>query len=171
MLVSTNVGFPNGDPPNATGSALGVSLRPEAAGALLLLAAAYYVRFGVRLTAVEGMRNLERQLFYWNRFKNRNPGWTVAAEPIWRDGQWHGTSMHGWGLGCDFGGLIQYSASEQHAWLATNAPRFGWEWTGRNFGEPWHFDFTGINVTAAQRADCMKRGLGQTRLALSFLLI
>lgn len=152
IVVSKDIGYPNGDPRNALGKALGVALRPEAAGALLLLALEFYAVFGVRLVALEGMRNLERQNFYWNRYVNRLKGWTVAAIP--------GTSMHGWGLAIDFGGAIQSSAIDMHRWLAANAPRFGWEWTGRDFGEPWHLDYTGINVTAAQRADYITRGLG-----------
>lgn len=159
-MVAQNIGFPNGDPRNAGGRALGVELRPEAAGALLLLNAAYFVAFGVNLIALEGLRNLDRQNFYWDRYVNRHPGWTVAARP--------GTSMHGWALALDFGGPIQSSATLQHAWLARNAPTYGWEWTGRNFGEPWHFDYTGVNVTAAQRAAYIAAGTGGTITTRAF---
>lgn len=142
--------FPNGDSRNADGEALGVPLRREAAGALDALNFYYKQRFGKSLTALEGMRGIAAQQFYYDRYVNRRPGWTVAAKP--------GTSMHGWGLAVDLGGPIQSSATAEHAWTAAHAPLFGWEWTGVDFGEPWHFDYTGRNVTPAQRDDYLKRG-------------
>ena len=150
-MVAQNIGFPNGDSRNADGTALGVQLRREAAGALVMLAFYYEQRFGTKLTASEGMRGIEMQNFYWDRYQNKRPGWTVAAYP--------GTSQHGWGLAVDFAGRIQSAATVEHAWLAAHAPLFGWEWTGRNFGEPWHFDYTGVNVTDEQRQEFIARGV------------
>lgn len=119
-----------------------------------MLAFYFEQEFGKKLTASEGMRGISMQNYYWNRYQKKLPGWTVAAVP--------GTSQHGWGLACDFGGSIQYSSTKEHAWLAANAPLFGWEWTGRNFGEPWHFDYTGVNVTDEQRAEFISRGIPTT---------
>lgn len=150
-MVAQNIGFPNGDSRNADGTALGVQLRREAAGALVMLAFYYEQRFGTKLTASEGMRGIEMQNFYWDRYQNKRPGWTVAAYP--------GTSQHGWGLAVDFAGRIQSAATVEHAWLAAHAPLFGWEWTGRNFGEPWHFDYTGVNVADEQRQEFIARGV------------
>ncbi|GGA72757.1 hypothetical protein GCM10011490_24420 [Pseudoclavibacter endophyticus] len=149
-MVTKNIGYPNGDWRNATGRALGVDLRAEAAGALDALAWHYQRQFGKPLAASEGMRSIAMQNYYWDRYINRRPGWTVAAQP--------GTSNHGWGLAVDLAWPITSSATAEHAWVAATAPLFGWEWTGRNFGEPWHFDFTGINLTASQVAEYVSRG-------------
>lgn len=157
-MVAQNIGFANGDPRNAEGSAFGVRFRPEAAGAMLAFGAAYRERWGTDPGISEGMRDVERQFFYWDRFVNRKPGWTVAAAPVFKNGEWHGTSMHGWGLGSDFKWPLN-ARTEQHAWAAEHAPEFGWEWTGKDFDELWHFDYTGVNVTAAQRAAYIEAGL------------
>lgn len=150
-MVQKNIGYANGDPRNATGRARGVALRPEAAGALDALDFYFQREFGHPVPVLEGMRGIEMQIYYWDRYINRRPGWTVAAVP--------GTSNHGWGLAVDFGTPLNTTASREHAWTAAHAPLFGWEWTGRNFGEPWHFDFTGINLTADQLADYRVRGV------------
>lgn len=149
-MVQKNIGYPNGDPRNASGSFRGIALRPEAAGALDALNFYYLQRFGRDIGVSEGMRDLAGQNFYWDRFVNRRPGWTVAARP--------GTSNHGWGLAVDLSGPLANRYTEEHRWIVANAPLFGWEWTGVNFDEDWHFDYTGINVTAAQVQDYIKRG-------------
>ncbi len=149
-MVERNIGFPNGDARNADGAALGVPLRREAAGALDALAFFYEREFGKPLTASEGMRSIEMQRYYYDRYINRRAGWTVAAVP--------GTSNHGWGLAVDLAGPLTSAGTAEHAWTAAHAPLFGWEWTGRGFGEPWHFDYSGAGVTAEQRADYLRRG-------------
>ncbi|GAB3293117.1 M15 family metallopeptidase [Pseudoclavibacter terrae] len=162
-MVAVDIGFPNGDPRNATGSAFGYKLRDEAAGAFLTLADEYREAWGEDPRIVEAMRSLEEQLRLYNGYAAGKPGFNLAAKPVWRNGQWYGTSLHGAGLSTDLGWPLNSSLTAQHAWFATNAPRFGWEWTGRNFSqvEAWHFDYTGVNVTAAQRAAYISRGLGQ----------
>ncbi|MBF4549219.1 M15 family metallopeptidase [Pseudoclavibacter sp. VKM Ac-2888] len=150
MAFAKNIGFPNGDSRNADGEALGVLLRAEAAGALDAFAFYFEKEFGYRPDAAEGMRNLDRQNFYYDRFVNKRPGWTVAAVP--------GTSNHGWGLAVDFGGNLNVSFTEEHAWAAKTAPLFGWVWTGKDFGEPWHFDYLGVNVSAKQATEYIARG-------------
>lgn len=163
-MVAVDIGFPNGDPRNATGSAFGYKLRDEAAGAFLTLADEYREVWGEDPRIVEAMRSLEEQLRLYNGYAAGKPGFNLAAKPVWRNGQWYGTSLHGAGLSTDLGWPLNSSLTAQHAWFVVNAPRFGWEWTGRTFSqvEAWHFDYTGVNVTAAQRAAYISRGLGQT---------
>ena len=139
-FVSKDIGLPNGDPRNATGTFRNITLRKEAAGALEDINVAFRERFGRDVPVLEGMRGIDRQNFYYDRYVNRKPGWTVAAYP--------GTSNHGWGVAVDFGSPINSSQSEEHAWLRANAPGYGWFWAGVDFGEPWHWEYDGRNVDA-----------------------
>lgn len=136
--VSKSIGFPNGDPRNATGKFGGESFRKEAAGALADLNVPFRKRFGKDIPVGEGMRGIDRQNYYYDRYINRLPGWTVAAYP--------GTSNHGWGLAADFGSPINNSNSDMHKWLQANAGGYGWFWAGADFGEPWHWEYDGRNV-------------------------
>ena len=59
-----------------------------------------------------------------------------------------GTSNHGWGLAVDLCGGLRSFGTAQYAWMAANAPRFGWSnppWAAQGQGreEPWHWEFTG----------------------------
>ncbi|WP_394254691.1 M15 family metallopeptidase [Pseudoclavibacter helvolus] len=160
-MIAHDIGFPNGDPRNAQGVAFGYRFRPEAAGAFLALAAEYRAAWGADPPIVEAMRSLEEQLRLYNGWATGKPGFNLAAPPIWTGSRWVGTSLHGLGLSVDLGWPLNNSLTEQHAWFVANAPRFGWVWTGRTFSqvEAWHFDYTGVNVTAAQRAAYIEAGL------------
>ncbi|MCW2608590.1 MAG: hypothetical protein JWO60_3283, partial [Frankiales bacterium] len=107
-------------------------LRADAARAYAALAVAYESRFGTEPCLIDGYRTLGEQQVL-RRTKRR-----FAAAP--------GTSEHGWGLAVDLGCGIQARRSEQHAWMAANAGRFGWvnpPWAqaGGSKPEPWHWEF------------------------------
>jgi len=103
----------------------------DAAAAWFALQAACYAATGVMLGVNEAYRNLAGQQYYWNRYINKLPGWTVAAYP--------GTSNHGWAIAFDITG---YDAA--WTWLQNNAARFGFSWaTGKASNERWHWEFVG----------------------------
>lgn len=153
-MIAQNIGFPKGDPRNGQGRAFGFAFRAEAAGALLAIAAEYRAEWGADPPIVETMRSLEEQLRLYNGWGTGRPGFSLAAPPVCTGSGWVATSLYGFGVSADFGWPLNRSLTEQHAWFVANATRFGWVRTGRNFSqvEAWHFDYTGVNVTAAQRA-------------------
>lgn len=108
-------------------------LRPDAALALARLNAAYVTEFGTDLCVGDTYRSYEEQA----SAKARKPG--LAAAP--------GASNHGWALAADLCGGIQDDTSPQWAWMAQNAPAYGWnnpDWAradGRGPHEPWHWEF------------------------------
>lgn len=144
MGVQKNIGFPNGDARNATGVFRGHAFRKGAANALAALNVKFKQRFGYDIPVLEGMRSVEKQEFYWNRYVKKLPGWTVAAVPR--------TSNHGWGLSGDLAPPLDDRDSEEHEWMRDNAPDFGWDWDGVEFDEDWHWTWLGRKLSAAQIA-------------------
>ncbi|HEV7649662.1 MAG TPA: NlpC/P60 family protein [Actinophytocola sp.] len=130
-------GYPNGFIPRAALCPIGVGwhvLRCDAAAAFVALNRAYAAAFGRPVCVTDSYRTFAEQV----RLYGVKP--SLAAVP--------GTSNHGWALAVDLCGGIQSFASAQYAWLAANAPAFGWSnppWAGRGRGreEPWHWEFTG----------------------------
>jgi len=89
--------------------------------------------FGRGIPVNEGYRSYEKQVYYWNLYQSGRGN--RAAVP--------GTSNHGTGRSLDLGGPFYNAGSAEHRWLQQNARRFGWYWEGANFGEPWHWTFSG----------------------------
>jgi len=109
-------------------------LRPDAAVSFVRLAAAYQSAFDEPICVTDGYRPLaeQRQL---RRTKPR-----FAARP--------GYSEHGWGLAVDLACGMQSFRTAKHAWMVSNAGRFGWflpEWAQRGGSrpEPWHWEYSG----------------------------
>ena len=72
-----------------------------------------------------------------------------------------GTSNHGWGRAIDVVDTTTRKAhvlscrDPQFAWLVEHAPRYGWvlpRWAqcGRSSEEPWHWEWSGLNVTISE---------------------
>lgn len=129
---------------------LGVYLRTDAAIALLSLAAAFRVRFGVSLRVTEGYRPLgapgdykagrsNTQWYYWER-KQADSSAPSAAYP--------GGSIHGWALAVDIN--LNGMTRDMIEWLHTEGRKYGYNWdtTGKPSNEPWHLDFN-LPVTAS----------------------
>lgn len=77
-------------------------------------------------------RSLAQQQHFWER---QPP---PAARP--------GTSNHGWGIAVDI------PFADAQAWLARNAPRFGWSHDeGARVGEAWHYRYTGATPALLRR--------------------
>lgn len=107
-------------------------LRADAAVAFARLAAAYQRDFKRPLCVTDGYRTYGEQR--WLRANKPR----LAARP--------GTSEHGWGLALDLACGVQSFRTSQHAWVARNAGRFGWElpqWAARGGSkpEPWHWEY------------------------------
>lgn len=102
---------------------------------------------GYRLTVNEGRRSRADQRLVWNAYAlflaGRGPWAPRAAQPF--------TSIHDeilHGNAVDFGGPGgEVIPAAVHAVMVSLAARFGVFWTGRNFGEWWHFE---VNRSAAQ---------------------
>jgi LAS superfamily LD-carboxypeptidase LdcB len=88
--------------------------------------------FGGGIPINDGWRSYQKQVEAWERYQRGGP---KAARP--------GTSEHGNGIALDLGGAFQNANSAQHRWLQANGARFGWYWTGRAYGEPWHWEYRG----------------------------
>lgn len=149
VAVQKDLGYPNGDPRNGTAFYREVYLRPDAATTLEELDDEFLAEFGYRIPLLEGLRSIADQQYYWDRYQGRWTGWTVAAVP--------GTSNHGWGLALDFGSPLNSSNSAEHDWLTEHCERLGWYWAGSAFGEPWHFEFDGRNVSQQWLDDRQKQ--------------
>jgi hypothetical protein len=113
--------------------AKGIVLRCDAAHALQRLSTAYQARFGQLLGVSSGYRDYATQV-QLKASKGR-----LAATP--------GTSNHGWGLAADLIG-VGPQGSERYAWLAQNAPTYGWQhpsWArvGGSKPESWHWEYVG----------------------------
>jgi murein DD-endopeptidase MepM/ murein hydrolase activator NlpD len=133
-------GFANGMiPSEALCSLTGVSyhaLRCDAAKAYDAMAVAYAKKFGTALCITDSYRSFAAQVTLYGQ----KPG--LAAVP--------GTSNHGWALAVDLCGGIESFSSTQHAWMVTNAPKYGWvhpDWARQGGGreEPWHWEFGRIS--------------------------
>jgi hypothetical protein len=91
-----------------------------------------------RITVNEGRRSKEDQTKFWNAYqrfvKYGKPWAAVAAFPF--------TSKHNDGLAFDLGGPGGSVISDfAHALLVKYGPKFGIHWTGKGFGEKWHFEY------------------------------
>lgn len=130
-------GYPNGFLPRTALCPVGIgshALRCDAAAALRALSGAYAARFGGPVCVTDSYRTFAEQV----RLYGVKPA--LAAVP--------GTSNHGWALAVDLCGGLQSFTSAQYAWMAANAPAFGWSnppWArpGQGREEPWHWEFTG----------------------------
>ncbi|OLR95224.1 D-alanyl-D-alanine carboxypeptidase [Actinokineospora bangkokensis] len=130
-------GYPNGLIPPASLCLLGTGshmLRCDAAQSYQALSQAFAGSFGGPLCITDSYRSFSAQV----RLYQVKPA--LAAVP--------GTSNHGWGLAVDLCGGIQSFGTAQYAWMAANAPLFGWSnppWAqpGRGREEPWHWEYTG----------------------------
>lgn len=116
----------------ASGQGLGgrYGIRPDASQSFGQMEAAFSQVFGGGIPVVDGFRSYENQVKAWQAMQNGGPR---AAPP--------GTSLHGAGIAVDLGGPFQNSGSAQHRWLQQNGSRFGWYWVGRDYGEPWHWEY------------------------------
>ena len=111
---------------------------PKMVAGLTRLREAFRAEFGWAFRVNSAYRPLAVQTtYYLNRGKD---GWPkLAARP--------GTSVHGWGLAVDIGGLEGFG-SKQYAWLEKNAGRYGF-WQPpqyrRNGSAPeyWHWEYRG----------------------------
>lgn len=129
-------GYPNGFIPQTALCPIGIGahlLRCDAAAAFGALNQAYATTFGTPVCITDSYRTFDSQVGLYAR----KPA--LAAVP--------GTSNHGWGLALDLCGGAQSFGSAQYAWLAANAPSFGWvnpSWARPGAGreEPWHWEFT-----------------------------
>jgi hypothetical protein len=116
-------------------------LEVDAAAAFEALNVAYRARFGVNIAVTDSYRDYDAQV------RVRAEKGNLAAIP--------GTSNHGWALAVDLGGGINtdYTTS-QYLWMDANAPAYGWvnpSWARPGPGfqkrEPWHWEYTGVQVT------------------------
>lgn len=103
---------------------------PQASNAFNAMEQAYSKVFGGGIPITEGFRSYQGQVDAWNRYQRGGP---MAAKP--------GTSMHGKGIALDLGGAFQNANSAQHKWLQRNGAQFGWYWIGKQYGEPWHWEY------------------------------
>ncbi|MPZ85424.1 MAG: D-alanyl-D-alanine carboxypeptidase [Actinophytocola sp.] len=130
-------GYPNGFIPLTALCRIGVGkhvLRCDAAAAFGALTSAYAATFGRGACVTDSYRTFAEQVSLYGT----KPA--LAAVP--------GISNHGWAMALDLCGGAQSFASAEYAWLAANAPRFGWSnplWARPGHGreEPWHWEFTG----------------------------
>lgn len=97
------------------------------------------LRDGIRIEITDGYRDYEHQVTV-KAEKGR-----LAAKP--------GTSNHGWGMTCDFGGGVNKFGTREHIWMQQNARRFGWvhpPWAQQGGSKPeaWHWEWwAGLNYT------------------------
>ena len=106
-------------------------IRADAAVALAELNEAYQAVWGEPMCITDGFRSYSQQV------ATKAAKGYLAAPP--------GTSNHGWGLAVDI--CPETYAGSRWAWLAANAPAFGWDnpdWArpGGSKYEPWHWEFT-----------------------------
>lgn len=126
-------GYPNGFIPLTALCPIGTgALRCDAAAAFSAMNEAYARAFGAPLCVTSSYRTFDEQV----RLYGQKPA--LAAVP--------GTSNHGWGLALDLCGGAESFGTAQYAWLAANAPAFGWvnpAWARPGGGreEPWHWEF------------------------------
>lgn len=118
----------------------GMRLLPSAAAAMGRLDVAFHAKFGRHLVINEAYRDYATQSEYKARTKlpRTDPRWLPSAATP-------GTSVHGLALAVDLGGLRGFT-STKYAWLATNAPTYGWlqpamyQATGK-YPEYWHWEY------------------------------
>jgi hypothetical protein len=111
----------------------GQYLANNAAAALSQLNAAFHAATGGNISVTEGWRSLSTQQKYYALHQAGIMKQAVAAP---------GHSVHGTGNAADLGGIGGVSSATFN-WLVKNASKYGWSWTGHNFGESWHWEYTG----------------------------
>jgi hypothetical protein len=129
-------GYPNGFIPPTALCPVGIGdnlLRCDAAAAFMGLNEAYTRAFGQSICVTDSYRTFNEQV----QLYGQKPA--LAAVP--------GRSNHGWGLAVDLCGGAGSFGTPVYAWLAANAPAFGWvnpAWARPGAGreEPWHWEFT-----------------------------
>lgn len=135
LPLATLVAVPNYKPIGGGGFgsiAAGSNLmRADAAQQMSLMMQGFYARFGVRLDGSEFYRPIPVQDRYWDRYINRRPGWTLAAQP--------GTSPHGWAISGDLSVNGGNPSGEHLAWLREHAADYGF--VNDVASEPWHWSF------------------------------
>lgn len=106
---------------------------------LVASAKAFRAATGRALYVAEAFRSLETQQYYVDHPPVK--GSAVARA---------GTSIHGFGLAIDIWSGINegFNTPEHLTWESVSA-KYGWRNTGRNFGEPWHQEFSVANVDPA----------------------
>lgn len=112
-------------------------MRSDAARQLSGLQQAFYKARKRVLSVSEAFRLYDTQGWYYNRYMNKLPGWTLAAFP--------GTSIHGWGLSADLNILGGNPSGEDLAWLRANAHK--WGFVNDVSTEPWHWSYRTDLVT------------------------
>lgn len=135
---------------------LGYRLHPAAAVSFLALRTACFLATGVWLGISDAYRPYAEQervfrarytpghasgIRWAGTYWRKRPGVAAAAVP--------GYSNHGWGLALD---INNYGSTSGRVfrWLLDHAGAFGWSWTtGRNVGEPWHWEYVGSLVRPA----------------------
>jgi hypothetical protein len=154
----------------ATVPGTGIRVRADLVAQTVALRAAFFHRFKKPLVLTDGYRpysgdyyaqvetflrrytrtftqgiNISPKVFKdWNgvRYYQR-AGTAMAAVP--------GNSNHGWGKAIDFGSDVNVMGSEEHRWMVTNAPRFGWTWPSwwaKAAGEAWHFEAVPVRASS-----------------------
>jgi hypothetical protein len=104
---------------------------------LVAAAKEFRQKTGKALYVREAFRCLDTQKYYY-----KHPQGGVAAVP--------GTSIHGFGDAIDvWSGVDTSFSSSEHVAFEAISKKYGWSNTGRNFGEPWHFQFSVADVTTS----------------------
>lgn len=85
---------------------------------------------GVELPLKSGFRSYPKQLYLYQGYVNRAPGFNLAAKP--------GFSNHQDGFAFDFA-ISGYEGNPRYDWLKKNGPRFGFIRTVNK--EPWHWEY------------------------------
>lgn len=135
--ASANYQLPSGGKPQTGGPRGSHGLTVPAANALGRLSSAYAKAGFGGLQINSGGRTYAQQQVLYNLYRSGRGN--KAAPP--------GTSLHESGIAADFGGALYSTnmgravATRQHAWMRQNAAKFGWYWTGKNFGESWHWEY------------------------------
>lgn len=129
---------------------LGYRMHPAAAVSFIAMRAACFLATGVWLGISDAYRPYAEQervfrarytpghtsgIRWAGTYWRKRPGQAAAAVP--------GYSNHGWGLALD---INNYGSTSGRVfrWLLDHAGAFGWSWaTGRNVGEPWHWEYVG----------------------------
>lgn len=130
----------------------------------LAMKAAFEARFpGIRLVISSGIRTYDEQVaIFTSRYSVQWLGNGPYGDVRWWRGRRYvrhsgagtvaqpGTSNHETGrsldlrdTGADAGVSASFSTA-RNLWLSANAHRWGFVHTGRNFGEPWHFEQHGV---------------------------
>lgn len=123
----------------------------------LAMAAAFRAEFGVDLVVTSGIRTYaEQEAIFRDRYR-ANAHSPYGDYRWWNGVRWGrisgagtvaqpGTSNHETGRSLDLAdtgsdaGVASSFNSTRNRWLSANCHRWGFTHTGRNFGEPWHFE-------------------------------